>query len=91
MGYPGGGGEYIVQEGFGWTNGVSLWILNKFGTNLTAPSQCLKISHDNRRFVKQKFTDEIQQEPEDSRNDRQRVVVIALDILFKIGLLFRLL
>ena len=24
VGYPGGGGEYIVQEGFGWTNGVVL-------------------------------------------------------------------
>ncbi|KAI8343199.1 trehalase [Chlamydoabsidia padenii] len=30
------GGEYTVQVGFGWTNGVVLWILNRFN-DLTAP------------------------------------------------------
>ena len=29
-GAPGGGGEYNVQEGFGWTNGVVLDLLMKF-------------------------------------------------------------
>ena len=32
--YPGkygGGGEYIVQAGFGWTNGVALELINKYG------------------------------------------------------------
>ena len=29
-GQPGGGGEYHVQTGFGWTNGVSLSLLAKF-------------------------------------------------------------
>jgi alpha,alpha-trehalase len=26
---PGGGGEYPLQDGFGWTNGVYLGLLNK--------------------------------------------------------------
>lgn len=44
IGHPGGGGEYIVQEGFGWTNGVILWILQTFGNDLVVPTQCAKIS-----------------------------------------------
>ncbi|CAJ0919672.1 18277_t:CDS:10 [Entrophospora sp. SA101] len=40
---PGGGGEYKVQTGFGWTNGVLLWMLNKFGDQLKVPG----ISHEN--------------------------------------------
>lgn len=34
----GGGGEYEVQEGFGWTNGVILDLLLSYGDRLTAPS-----------------------------------------------------
>lgn len=34
IGVPGGGGEYIVQEGFGWTNGVILSFLSEFGSIL---------------------------------------------------------
>lgn len=40
VGQPGGGGEYIVQEGFGWSNGVLLWMLREFSGNLTAPEHC---------------------------------------------------
>jgi len=29
-GRPGGGGEYDVQEGFGWTNGVALSLLARY-------------------------------------------------------------
>ena len=29
IGLPGGGGEYDVQEGFGWSNGVLLHFLSK--------------------------------------------------------------
>lgn len=36
------GGEYIVQAGFGWTNGVVLWIASNYGSILTAP-QCPSI------------------------------------------------
>lgn len=33
----GGGGEYTVVEGFGWTNGVLLWAADTFGNSLTRP------------------------------------------------------
>jgi len=33
----GSGGEYDVQLGFGWTNGVVLDLLDKFGEKLIAP------------------------------------------------------
>ncbi|KAJ1732194.1 hypothetical protein LPJ61_002165 [Coemansia biformis] len=39
VGAPGGGGEYEVQPGFGWTNGVLLWALDLFGPQLCTP-QC---------------------------------------------------
>ena len=32
-GSPGGDGEYPVQAGFGWTNGVALALLNEYGWN----------------------------------------------------------
>ena len=34
----GSGGEYTVQAGFGWTNGVVLWVANTFGGKLVAPT-----------------------------------------------------
>lgn len=39
-GEPGGGGEYTVQAGFGWTNGVVLEMLAQFGDALNAPLVC---------------------------------------------------
>ncbi|PKS10475.1 hypothetical protein jhhlp_002226 [Lomentospora prolificans] len=33
----GGGGEYEVVEGFGWTNGVLIWVADTFKNNLTRP------------------------------------------------------
>jgi len=36
LGVPGGGGEYVVQEGFGWTNGVILSLLTEYGDSLNA-------------------------------------------------------
>ncbi|KAJ7258778.1 Six-hairpin glycosidase-like protein [Mycena haematopus] len=35
----GSGGEYTVQAGFGWTNGVLLWVTSNYGNVLVAP-QC---------------------------------------------------
>ncbi|ETN70173.1 alpha,alpha-trehalase [Necator americanus] len=32
-GKPGGGGEYVVQEGFGWTNGVVMDLINLISTH----------------------------------------------------------
>ena len=36
-GLPGGGGEYDVVVGFGWSNGVILDFLNRYGDRLKAP------------------------------------------------------
>ncbi|KAF2707812.1 glycoside hydrolase family 37 protein [Pleomassaria siparia CBS 279.74] len=33
----GGGGEYTVVEGFGWTNGVLIWAADVFGEQLKTP------------------------------------------------------
>lgn len=33
----GSGGEYTVQAGFGWTNGVALWAAANYGKVLAAP------------------------------------------------------
>lgn len=33
----GRGGEYTVQAGFGWTNGVALWVASTYGSVLNAP------------------------------------------------------
>lgn len=33
----GGGGEYEVVEGFGWTNGVLIWVVETFGNELVRP------------------------------------------------------
>lgn len=33
----GGGGEYAVVEGFGWSNGVLIWAVDQFGQRLTTP------------------------------------------------------
>ncbi|ROO36317.1 alpha,alpha-trehalase [Pseudomonas sp. AF76] len=35
-GQGGGGGEYELQDGFGWTNGVTLKLLEKYGENTGA-------------------------------------------------------
>jgi alpha,alpha-trehalase len=37
VGSAGRGGEYTVQAGFGWTNGVVLWVASTFGGKLVAP------------------------------------------------------
>ncbi|KGB76251.2 alpha,alpha-trehalase [Cryptococcus deuterogattii R265] len=34
----GGGGEYTVQIGFGWTNGVALWAAGEYGQYIPAPT-----------------------------------------------------
>jgi alpha,alpha-trehalase len=34
----GSGGEYVIQAGFGWTNGVALWIGAKFKDVLVRPN-----------------------------------------------------
>jgi alpha,alpha-trehalase len=34
----GGGGEYPLQDGFGWTNGVTLKLLEKYGVSAESGS-----------------------------------------------------
>nr|ACF94698.1 trehalase [Spodoptera frugiperda] len=35
----GGGGEYVVQTGFGWTNGVIMAMLNRWGDTITSADE----------------------------------------------------
>ncbi|XP_013200112.1 trehalase isoform X1 [Amyelois transitella] len=35
----GGGGEYVVQTGFGWTNGVIMTLLNQYGETMSAAEE----------------------------------------------------
>ncbi|KAJ9067325.1 hypothetical protein DSO57_1000904 [Entomophthora muscae] len=39
MGGAGGGGEYEIQTGFGWSNGVLIHLLGKFGHEFHAPEK----------------------------------------------------
>ncbi|XP_043801135.1 trehalase isoform X3 [Apis laboriosa] len=43
----GGGGEYEVQLGFGWSNGVILDLLNRYGDKLTAEDRFVATFHSN--------------------------------------------
>jgi len=38
MGEPGGGGQYLVQHGFGWTNGVTIHLLAEYSKHISSPS-----------------------------------------------------
>lgn len=40
-GVPGEGGEYTVQEGFGWTNAVILMLLERFPNEICLPVTCI--------------------------------------------------
>jgi alpha,alpha-trehalase len=40
VGQQGGGGEYEIQKGFGWTNGVAISLLHHFGDKLVRPYTC---------------------------------------------------
>ncbi|XP_075046836.1 trehalase [Mixophyes fleayi] len=39
-GKPGGGGEYEVQLGFGWSNGVIMQLLHRYGSQLSNSAIC---------------------------------------------------
>lgn len=43
----GRGGEYTVQAGFGWTNGVLLWVADTYGSVLATP-QCPDLTEEAR-------------------------------------------
>jgi alpha,alpha-trehalase len=45
LGEYGGGGEYIVQEGFGWTNGVVIKFMEWFGKELSSANlECARVN-----------------------------------------------
>ncbi|CAO1630002.1 unnamed protein product [Parajaminaea phylloscopi] len=46
----GGGGEYTVQTGFGWTNGVALWILAEFPDVVKRPT-CPALTDANGQII----------------------------------------
>uniref|UniRef100_A0AAY5ENV5 Trehalase n=1 Tax=Electrophorus electricus TaxID=8005 RepID=A0AAY5ENV5_ELEEL len=46
-GKPGGGGEYEVQLGFGWTNGVALQLLDQYGDRLSSGGMTYMFSNFN--------------------------------------------
>ena len=50
LGYPGHGGEYEVQVGFGWSNGVVLDFINTYGDRLDSfdreSSTAHRVSHN---------------------------------------------
>lgn len=42
----GGGGEYEIQVGFGWTNGVIMELLDKYGDRLTVRDKFFEPEHE---------------------------------------------
>ncbi|XP_062329245.1 trehalase [Osmerus eperlanus] len=50
-GKPGGGGEYEVQLGFGWTNGAALQLLDQYGDRLTTGSGVMALSSNFTRLL----------------------------------------
>lgn len=46
-GSGGGGGEYTVQLGFGWSNGLILDLLNKYHSSLSADSRFIPTTLDS--------------------------------------------
>lgn len=66
--HAGGGGEYEVVEGFGWTNGVLLWAVDTFGNELKRPN-CGNITAANVHPGKKRSLSAVQL----SSRDAQRV------------------
>jgi hypothetical protein len=59
FGVSGGGGEYEVQKGFGWSNGVILDFLDRYGETLTATQATGELNDQkiNTRKLTYKFLD----------------------------------
>ena len=68
VGQPGGGGEYIVQEGFGWSNAVTLWILDRYGGQLGEPRACSRDGDDRVKPVKPPPDFDMGRDDDDSGN-----------------------
>lgn len=85
VGHPGGGGEYTVQEGFGWTNGVVLWTLDRFAADLKVPSACRRLKE---RVVARHV--DSQAEPVEGRVSRTRIVTVCSNALLGLALFARI-
>ena len=47
---PGHAGEYIVQEGFGWTNGVILYLLSEYGDIINSEDKTIYEYHKSNKI-----------------------------------------
>jgi len=61
----GGGGEYTVVEGFGWTNGVLLWTTDTFSDQLKRPN-CGNITAANVTPGKRSVRAAVELDPRDA-------------------------
>ncbi|KAG6042084.1 hypothetical protein E4U41_006205 [Claviceps citrina] len=62
----GGGGEYDVVEGFGWTNGVLIWAADVFGNDLARPD-CGDIKAAKTHGVERRSISAVELTPGDAR------------------------
>lgn len=62
----GGGGEYEVVEGFGWTNGVLIWVVDTFNSKLTRPD-CGNITAANNNEKRNVLPRAVELHPSDAR------------------------
>lgn len=82
IGAPGGGGEYWVQEGFGWTNGVLLWMFSTFTTKELESFTSSSSSSTTTTSSKQYFKD-------NGNGNVYKVLLLAIPIVIIIGIVIR--
>ncbi|CAF1111277.1 unnamed protein product [Brachionus calyciflorus] len=63
LGAYGGGGEYIVQEGFGWTNGVVVKLLDWFGDEIKLIEPRDKENFDELLLCREECFEDLLHEP----------------------------
>jgi alpha,alpha-trehalase len=85
VGFPGGGGEYIVQEGFGWTNALTLWILDRFGNELKVPESCAAVATGNKAIAR---LDENKAMPSGKKSESGDGWLRRVVLLFNLSVLF---
>ncbi len=76
LGIGGGGGEYIPQIGFGWTNGVILTLLNKSNSINTMAKSSNSINTSNIPNYINQLKDTI------SSNNNNNIVISIILFLF---------
>jgi alpha,alpha-trehalase len=66
----GGGGEYEVVEGFGWTNGVLIWTVDTFGNELERP-ECGDLEAANTHSSKRAARSAVQLSARDAQRTKK--------------------